>query len=244
MSASTDPVPASAGAGEGPGLAGSVTAAAWRPAGLLYLAVCLAALLVGLYPRAIHPSRQDVASAPLPALQSLAAAQALFILLVHPLILLRRGRPGPADRYWSRTVVESLTWLAATIPFYVAAAWLADATARDVVRTALYLLCLWPLAWSAGAVLRDWPAARPATILLLLIVAALPAGHYITREFLRVFPAEGLWHLAPATFAWQVARSRAGTLLPAPLWALATWPVVAAGLAALRLLRPRHAPTP
>jgi len=241
MSASTDPARPTAGGADG--REWPAAAAAWRPAGLLYLAVCLAALLVGLYPQAVYPSRMDVIPAPVPALQSLAAAQAMFILLVHPLILLRRAERGEIARYWTGTIVESLTWLAATTPLYVAAAWLADATAGDVLRTVICLLCLWPLAWSAGSVLRACPPARPVVVLLLWIVAALPAGHYITREFLRVFPAEGLWHLAPATFAWQAARSRAGALLPTPLWALATWPVVAAGLAGAGLLRRREIST-
>ncbi|MGB2819717.1 MAG: hypothetical protein WBF17_01955, partial [Phycisphaerae bacterium] len=202
-----------------------------------YLAACLAAMLVGLYPQAVYPSRTDVPAAPLPALQSLAAAQALFIVLVHPLIILRRTQRGEIARYWTETIVESLTWLVATIPLYAASAWLADATPGDVVRTVVYLLCLWPLAWSAGSVLRTWPAARPVVVLLLLVVAALPAGHYITREFLRVFPSDWLWDLAPATFAWQAARSRADALLPTPLWALAIWPVVAGAVIAVRLLR-------
>jgi len=232
MSASTDP------ARGGPG--DRKPAVAWRPAGLGYLALCLVALLVGLYPQAVYPSRRDVIPAPLPTLQSLAAGQVLFILLVHPLIILRRARRRRIARYWTETVVESLTWLLATVPLYTAAAWLADATAGDVVRTVVCLLCLWPLTWSAGWLLQTRPPARPTVILLLFLIAALPAGHYITREFLRVFPSEWLWHLAPATFAWQAARSRAAALLPAPLWPLLTWPAVGGAIALVPLLPRRR----
>ena len=231
MSASTDPDRRARGAGDG--WWQWIAAAAWRPAGLGYLAVCLAALLVGLYPQAVYPSRSDVTAAPLPTLHALATAQALFILLVHPLVLLRRFERGFGRRYWAETVAESLTWLIATAPFYVAAAWLGDATPADVARTAVFLLCLWPVAWSAGALLRTRPAARPAVVLGLLVIAALPGAYYIAREFLRVYAADWLWDLAPATFAWQVATARAGSAVPRPLWALLAWPALAAGLASL-----------
>jgi hypothetical protein len=219
-------------------------AAAWRPAGLVYLAVCLAALLVGLHPQAIYPSRTEVQAAPLPALQALATAQVLFLLLVHPLIVLRRSERDAIRRYWAETLVESLTWLAVTVPFYAAAAWLADATATDVIRTLVCLLLLWPLTWSAGSILRAGKAARPAVILLMLIVAALPAAYYITREFLGVFPSDWLWDLAPATFIWQAAASRAGGVVPTPLWPLVLWLVVAAALAAAGMVQRRAASPP
>jgi hypothetical protein len=219
-----------------------VLAAAWRPAGLLYLGACLAALLAGLWPQAIYPSHGGVLAAPLPTLQTLVTGQTLFILLVHPLIILRRADRGLIRRYWTETLIESLTWLVVAGPLYVAAAWLADATAADVIRTAICLACFWPVAWSAGATLQSRPAARPAVVLLLLIVAALPAAYYLTCEFLRVFPAKWLWNLAPATFAWQAAASRAGGLIPRPLWPLGVWLAVAAALLALGLLRPRCVP--
>ena len=231
MSASTDPARASAGVGQR-----GCLAAAWRPAGLGYLAVCLAALLVGLYPQAVYPARGDVPAAPVPTLQALAVGQVLFFLLVHPLIILRRSQRGRIGRYWAETIAESLTWLAVTAPIYTAAAWLADATATDVLRTATALLCLLPLVWSAGSILHAWPAARPVVILLLLLVAALPAGDYIAREFLRALAVGRCGDVAPATFAWQTARSRGGALLPGPLWPPVAWLVAAGALAATGLL--------
>ena len=239
-SASTDRPTVAAGDDAPPG---SVLAAAWRPAGLIYLAVCLLGLLAGLYPEAVYPPRQPVLAAPLPALQALVTAQTLCILLVHPLILLRRADRGQLGRYGPETVLESLVWLLATTPLYVAAAWLSDATATDVLRSVVFLLCLWPLTWAAGSVLRHRRAARPAVLIGLLAVAALPAGYYILREFLRVFPAEWLWDLAPATYAWQTAGARTADLLPAPAWPLAVWPALAAAIwTAAALRRPPAAP--
>lgn len=242
-------------------------AAAWRPGGLVYLGWCLAALACGLWPQAIYPSRRDIAPAPLPGLQALAAGQALFILLVHPLLLLARGRKarpacasirgdaarqsGSSARFWAEAIVESLTWLLATAPLYVATAWLADATAGDVIRAAIALLCLWPLGWSAGFLLQRRPALRPAVILLLLAAANLPCAHYVAREFLRPMSADWLWRLAPAAFLWDAAASRAGPILPRPFWPPAIWLAAAAALAALAALaavakpaRPRQVPTP
>jgi len=210
--------------------------AAWRPAGLIYLGVCLAALGVGIVPQAIYPAEQDVVAAPRPTLQTLAVAQSLAILLLHPLATLARSQRGAAGRYWLEIIVESAAWLIVTAPFYTAAAWLADATAGDVARTVLYVLSLWPLSWSAGAILRSRPGGRTATILLLLIVASMPAAWYVTREFLRPISAEWLWQLGPPTFAWQAAASRTGAILPRPLWALIVWPATAAVLAALSVL--------
>lgn len=211
--------------------------AAWRPAGLIYLGVCVASLAAGLYPQAIYPSRRDILPAPLPALQTLLVGQTLFILLVHPLILLARTQPESPGRYWRRTVAESAVWLAATAPLYVAAAWLANAEAGDVIRAAAWLACLWPVAWAAGWLLRARPAARTAVVLALLLAAAMPAGYYVVLEFLRPWPTGWLWQLAPATFAWQIARSRAGTLLPQPAWAVLIWPAIAAAASAGSLLR-------
>jgi hypothetical protein len=238
-------------------------ASAWRAGGLYYLAACLAALFIGLNPQAIYPTRREILPAPLPALQCLAAVQALFFLLVHPLLMMWRADRRPADagdsaddngngapsaappvgpgEHWAAGLVESAAWLAATTPFYLAAAWLSDATATDVARSVLYAVALALVAWSAGTLMRVWRAACPVVLLLLLLAAALPAVYYIVREFFGVLPAEWLWDLAPATFAWQTAESRVPALIPHPLWGLLAWPALAAALGAVALLGPRRA---
>lgn len=217
------------------GVGGVLLAAAWRPTALAYLAFCLAGLAAGIWPGAIYPSRADVLSAPLPALRTLAVAQAAFILLVYPLVA--GARAARCDgRYWPGAVVESLALLAAAAPFYLAGAFLADATAVDAVRTAICVGTFWPAAWLAGWMLRR-PGARTVTVLALLVVTlGLPAGYYLVLEFLPVYSAEWLWRLGPLTFAWETASSRRPDVLPSPAWAMLVWPVVAAvaaGVAAL-----------
>ena len=245
MSASTDdpcPLgqPPPSGAAEPTPL--PLLASAWRAGGLYYLAACLVALLVGLNPQAIYPPRREILPAPLPVLQCLAVVQALFFLLVHPLLMMWRAdrRRQSRPEHWAGPLVESATWLAATTPLYLAAAWLSDATATDVGRSVLYAAALCLLAFAAGTLMRTWKAARPVVLLLLLVAAALPAVHHIAREFFGVLPAEWLWDLAPATFAWQTAESLSPALIPRPLWALLAWPALAAALAAVALLRPAN----
>ena len=206
---------------------------------LAYLAFCLAGLAAGIWPEAIYPSRADVLSAPLPALRTLAVAQVAFILLVYPLVA--GARAGRCDaRYWPEAVVESLALLAAAGPFYVAAAFLADATAVDAVRTAICAGSLWPAAWLAGWMLRR-PGARTPTVLALVVVTlGLPAAYYLVLEFLPVYPAEWLWRLGPVTFAWETASSRRPDVLPSPVWAMFVWPVVAAAAAGVAALAGRQ----
>ena len=205
--------------------------ALWRPAGLFYLAACIAGLAAGLWPGAIcHPGGVSFA-APLATLRTLAVAQAAFILLVHPLILMRRS----PRRYWAEAIVETVGFVLVTVPFYVAAAWLGNAVAADVVRCGVYAICLWPVAWVAGALLHRRKFA--ATVLIVLLVAAmgLPAGFYLAREFLSAVGDSGwLWRLAPATFAWDNASSRLGWLWPRPVWAMLVWPGLAAVALAIR----------
>jgi len=209
-------------------------AAAWRPAGLLYLALVLAGLAAGLWPESIVPTPRDVRSAVLPTLRTVAVAQVAFVLLIHPLVILTRSQRGTIRRYWPEVLVESAALLVVTAPLYLAAAYLADAVAADVVRAAIYVVCLWTFAWSAGKWLTAGRRARWAVLLILLLAAAgMPAGYYIIREFLApAVPAEWIWNAGPATFAWQAAASRDPSWFPRPLWAALLWP----GLAALGVL--------
>jgi len=214
----------------------SILAAAWRPAGLAYLACLLAAMAGGLWPEVLYPSHDALRPAPLPVLRALAVGQVGFFLLVYPLVLLRRADRGQVRRYWAEAAVESAGLMVVAVPFYVAAAYLADAVAADVVRVAVYVGCLMPLSWSAGAWFRS---PRATSIVVLAVLAAalgLPAAYYISREFLAAEAGNWLWRLAPATFAWQLAGSRAGSWLPGPAWAVLLWPALAAAAVLARLL--------
>ena len=133
--------------------------------------------------------------------------------------------------------LASAVYLLVAAPFYVAAVVLADATETDIIRTVLCVASLMPLAWAAGAWLRGG-AVRSVTLLGLLLVAlGLPAAWYIAVEFLpAVGSAEWLWHLSPATFAWDNAASHGASSLPQPLWAFCVWPTAAAGAGLLRLM--------
>ena len=203
----------------------------WQPAGGVYLVFVLAGLAVGLWPGAIYPSRIAPRPAPLAVLQCIAVAQVAFILLVHPLVLMGRVRKLKLSgrAYLVAAITESATLLFVTLPFYVVAVWLGDATAVSPIRSAIAVACLWPLAWSAGWWLAKFPSSRPAVLIGLLIAAlGLPAACYISLEFI---PASGigqwLWRVSPAMFAWQNAASTVMNILPAPALAVLFWPAAA-----------------
>jgi len=212
-----------------------VLAAVWRAGGLVYLAVCILALLVGLFPHSIYPPR-GVHAAPLPVLQALTLGQAMFILVGWPVLCIWRTQHRTIGKYAAESIVESVAWLIFTAPLYLAAAWLADATAIDVARSVLVLLTLWPLAWAAGALMRAAPSLIPAVIIATLVVSAMPAVWYIWREFLGTMPAGWIWDLGPATYIWQAAASRTGNLLPSPAWPPVAWLATAAAMWTLGLL--------
>ena len=207
----------------------------WRPAALGWLALLTAGLAAGLWPDAIYPPRADLRPAPLPVLPAVAAAQAVFIFLVYPLVLMHRSRRGGRPMRPGGVVGESVLLMLAAAPFHAAGAWLGDASAADVARGVLAVAATWPVAWAAGALL---PARRKAGSAVVLFLAAaalgLPAMYYIALEFFAAGPrAAWLWHLGPVTFAWENAAARATEFLPRPLWAWLTWP--AAALAGLLL---------
>ncbi len=226
MSASTEPDRR----GGDPAEPAGILAAAWRPGGLLYLAACLLGLAVGVFPATVFP-RRGVVPAPVPALQTLAVFQGAFGLLVVPVLSFRRLRRRPHRRLWGEDLIEAACWMLLTVPLYIPAAWLADATAADAVRAALAVACTWPLGRAAGAVLARRPRARAGMLLGLLVVFALPAAWYVAREFLAGAATDTLWDLAPLTWLWQQAASRAGRPIPRPLWPAATWLALAAALA-------------
>lgn len=221
--------------------------APWRGGAAIYLAVLAGAMAIGLWPASIYPSRDAFPPAGLPVLQMLAVGQVGFVLLIYPLILLaRRRREGMWTHLpvWcaATMVVESAWMLAAAAPFYVAGAYLADATTVDAVRTAGYVALVFPVAWSAQGWLAGGPASRSCGLVAMLIAAiGLPAAYYISREFFGVAPQGGgdwLLRLGPGTFAWATARSRQGSWFPRPLWAALVWPTIATAAAVGRALLP------
>jgi len=224
MSASPDPV--SAGRVERPG----AVAGAWRVAGGLYLGAMLAGLAAGLWPEAIFPPTGGAKASPLPVLQSLAVAQVAFVLLMYPLVLLCRAERSPALRagYWRSVVAESFVLLVVSVPFYIPAAFLADAVAADVVRTAACVASVFPLAWAAGGHFAARRRAPWAVLLALVLIAlGLPAVVYVALEFFPAGAAAAPGNLSPLVFAWRTAAARLPGILPRPLWAWLVWPVAA-----------------
>jgi len=218
----------------------ALLSAAWRAGGLVYLVVCATGLAAGLFANHVYPPR-GILAAPLPALSSLAAGQGLFILLGWPLLCLWRTERGRTRRFAAEALVEAVAWTIVPAPLYVSAAWLADATAVDAARTAVAAAALWPVAIGAGALLRARASLRPAVLLALLILAALPAVWYVWREFLGAMPAGWLWNLGPASYLWQAGAARQAGAIPSPAWPMAAWLAAAAGLATLAaVLRTRR----
>ena len=240
----------------------TILSAFWGPVGAIYLLTCLGGLAAGLWPDAIYPSSGDFRPAPLPVLHTLAVAQVGFFLLVYPIVLFRRnslqsetlptGRQVrnpplraaagpkpclPAGRY---EIFETLGLFLATVPFYVAAGWVADATVVDCLRTGIAVAAICPLGWVAGRLLAR-PAARgPVLAGLLGITIGLPGLYYIFRDFLRILPAEWMiWYLSPVTFVWSASAARNSSLFPEPIWAFLIWPCAAAIGALICTIAPR-----
>ena len=211
----------------------TIFSAFWRPVGVIYLLVCLGGLGAGLWPDVIYPSSPDFHTAPLPVLQTLAVTQVGFFLLIYPIILFRRNlRQSEIVSY----VVETIGLFLAAAPFYVAAGWMSDATGLDCLRTALAVAVMCPLGWITGRLLAR-PVVRSAVLAgLLAITIGLPGLYYIFRDFLETLPAEWIWYLSPATFAWSAAAGRNPSLLPEPIWAFLIWPSLAAAGALIRAI--------
>jgi hypothetical protein len=208
-----------------------------RPAALVYLALVLVALVAGVWPRAIYEPG-PVRDALLPALQALAAGQAVFLILVLPPMLWRRRERGE-QLALAAVAMEWLVLLVLTSPLYLAGAWLGNATGLDVARSALVTLPMAALAMAAGRVGRRWQAAAMLTLLVLSV--GLIGWWYIAQEFL-------LWHsgaaavaLSPPYYAWRAAEARQAGVVPLPWWPWAAWAMLAAAglLATSRASKPR-----
>lgn len=253
----------------------------WRPAGVIYLCVCLLALAAGLWPEAIFPpSDNALHAAPLPTLHTLAAGQVLFFLLVYPLVVGKREREarhgGPSagsgkngglqisdfglkseilisgskrvscrdtnsefrDTFFA-TVTEIIGLFLVTIPFYFTAAWLGDATLRDVFRVVLAVAAVCPLSVLAGRWLPRRGCAAWALIGLAVIALGLPGAWYIGVEFLGR-SGQALWSASPVLFVWSSASARKATMLPQPLWAWLAWPILAVAVTMIGVMADRR----
>lgn len=200
---------------------------------------CLAGVALGLWREATFPTQLDIPTATLGALGTLAVTQVAWVLLIYPIVLLVRGLGRGAGGPRWHLAAEAGLCAALAVPFYWVAGYLSNAMLWDVVRTALAVAALWPLAWSAGAWLRR-PRARTIVVLALILIAiGLPGAFYIAWDFLQAPAATPLWELAPATLAWRVAQPTAEPRWwPWPLWAWWLWPILAGAAALLLALLP------
>ncbi len=199
--------------------------AVWYPGGVLYLATILSGFAVGLYPQVTVGVRLPVGSVPLPTLRTLAVAQVIFALLIYPLILLGRAERKKMPWFSPAVLAESLAMFLVTVPFYLAAGYLGDAVARDVIRTVIYVAGVWLVGVSFGRYLVCHQRGRWIVLLALVVAAVgLPCVHYIAYEFMNV---TWVWRISPAMFAWETARPRLETFLPRPLWGLLIWCIIA-----------------
>jgi hypothetical protein len=203
----------------------------WCGAGVWYMACCLAGVCVGFWPQTFFPDpRETVVAPPLPALATLAVAQATFWVIIHPLVLLRRQlarqpQPSRAWHIWIGTLRSAVIFMAGA-PFYVAAWYLSDATLTDVLRCATYVASLVPLSWAAAM----WFGGRwrsSALIGCVVVALGLPWAFYIVLDFMPGASPVWLWHLAPLTASWSAAAVRQASLLPSPEWSVAVWPLAA-----------------
>lgn len=214
----------------------------WRPAGVVFLAFSAAAAAAGAFPELFLPAHVAQGMTAPPALPTLMAAQAIFIMAFCPLLL--RPREGrPLGGYLLETVGEYVLWLIVSIPLYAVAGWLSDATAREVARGVLYLSAVAAGAWGLGLWVGSGRAGLAAAAVLAALMAAvgLPVIHYVAAE-LAESPAS-LWWLAPAapaTCAFALTADRAGPWHPHPIWAWALWPTIGLLAAFARtLVRPK-----
>ncbi len=187
------------------------------------LCVLVASLAAGLFPEFIVPSVDGLAPQTSPVLSCVALGQGAFLLLIWPLT---------ASAHRLSTLVGMLAMsLLISLPGIILAAVISDGTGRDVVRTIIVLLLLWPLALAAARWMSR-PTGRPVALLgLLTVVIGLPAAYYIVREFVAASPlgvVERIWQVGPLTAAWAAAATRTSHWLPRPMWAALLWPVVAA----------------
>ncbi len=218
--------------------------ALYRPAGWAWSIGHLLALAVGLFPGLVLAPGHSQAVPP--AMGVLAAVSVAAILLVWPVVMLGRLRPGPAEadspaKRMRGLVGEMFVWWLLSVPFWAVAAWLGDAGLPDVGRTGGLLAGAWATAWALGLLARGGPGWRSAALLLAVLAAlAGPVAVYLALEFSPAGLPAWLGPLFPTTLAWTVAQTRQPAWLPEPLWAWLAWPITLAAVALARTLLPRR----
>lgn len=197
------------------------------------LAFGLGGLTLGLFAREIFLPRSAGLPAPVPALQGVAVLEAAFFLLVYPIVLARRMLAGECVRV-RFTLAECATMLGASGVLLAGAAYLADATAVDVLRSAVSVALLWPLAWAAGLTMGRHEAARAWGLAAAGVwTFGLPAFAYIVHELLPAFYRPWMWRGAPLVLCWRLSTSRLALEFSPEAAMLCGWAVL--GLAWLTL---------
>lgn len=204
----------------------------WRATGVVFLVVSLLGLAAGAFWEFFLPVYRTLNIPNPPTLQVLISVQAVFLVMFWPLLMgQRRYRRIGAMLF--RAAVKYVIFLAASVPLYVIAAWLSDATATDVIRSLLYLSAVAAGALGMGLWVRT---GRTAIITAVTLAGALiglggPVMYYLLAELTDAAGSVGwLWWASPATCAFESAAARAANWYPTPIWAWSLWPVVGAVL--------------
>ena len=208
--------------------------ALFRPSLAWWMTCCLAGLAVGLWPDVFWPTGPDFRPPPLPTLRTLALAQGLYFLLIHPLLLLHR-RSADLVVEW----VELLSLFLAALPILAGAAWLADATWIDAARGQLAVAGLTPVSLLAGRLLHRRRWRGPVLLGMLLLALGLGGVWYLALDFLPPRLHATVRLIWPIGFLQEVSASRLGEFLPRPIWAWLLWPTVGCAVSlGIVLLKP------
>ncbi len=204
----------------------------WRVAGAVFLVVSLLALSAGAFFGFLLPAHWSGNRLGPPALQVLISVQAVFLIMFWPLLVGQRRYRG-IGAFLFRSAVEYIIFLAVSVPLYVVAAYLSDATATDVIRSLLYLSAVATGAMGVGLWARTGRAAIITVVTLAgaLIAVGGPVLYYLLVELTDAAGSVGwLWRGSPATWAFESAAARGANWYPTPIWAWALWPVVGIAL--------------
>ena len=205
----------------------------WCATGVVFLVVSLLGLSAGAFWEFFLPAHRTLNIPNPPALQMLVSAQAIFLIMFWPLLVPRQLK------FLFHGVAEYVIFLAASVPLYVVAAWLSDATSTDVSRSLLYLSAVGVGAMGLGLWARTGRTAIITAVTLAGVLIGLggPAMYYLLVELTsEAGSVDWLWLASPVTCVFDLAGARDPNWYPTPLWAWALWPVAGVTLAFLYLL--------